>query len=593
LTLIDEGFHIFTTETFAGNGRSCGTCHIPSKNYNITPPDIAELSDAQKSLVLASNVPELENPTLVEQLALFNINEEHEPGNGNTPVGPFRASMTLAGLAFTSANEFCTVPAGDLPMLTQCGSFSSVPTERANEAVNDGTRRIELGWAGDGGAGLDAEIFPDIPASADCRDAVNALRSNPTDITQALRAFSLGAVRTHNPLTLARVPGADFRCPTPHELDALAAFQQWLGRRFELDLTELTFVKDRADVSDGPGVAEAGKAVFLSDIATCNRCHFNAGANGSLGRVLQPNFGSDDPDPPAPAPSVPGAGKNSHTSTDLLRIAEASLNGLVDPVVIPRDAGDKRERGGVQADGFRAGGFNMQSLIEAPRKKGFFHNNGFMPSVEDAALFYFTPTFDASQGGSGRVAAIRYCAVPGNSCPNDPDKRLSGTDALAALGGPEAIDKLGAFLRSLSAVYSLADCERLVDEMIQRITLALPTERPYLHCQFALNDVRNVLTGAKVTPLPYEGVVDDLGDVEQMLTEANDRGTAAERIRALQTVGGRLRKLRNSIATTPELPFAASTARAPALGTYASTLLALGLFGVAVNALRRRPGRSG
>lgn len=594
LKLVDEGFRIFNTETFDGNGRSCGTCHLPEKSYNLSPADIAELTDEQKALVLASNVPDLENPTLVQELALFNLNEGHAPGNVDTPEGPFRASMTVAGLAFSTANQFCTVPAGDLVEMTQCGSIALTPSERANETVNDGTRRIELGWAGDGGAGLDPAIFPAIPASQDCIDAVNAFRANPTDLTQALRAFSLGAVRTHDTLRLDRVPGTDFRCPTPHELDALAAFQQWLGRRTELDLTQITFSKGNNETGPGPGLAEQGKAIFLNDLATCNRCHFNAGANGSLGRVLQPDFGADDPNPPPPAPSVPGANKNSHTSTDILRIAGVVLDDLVDPVTIPRDEGDKRLRGGLQADGLRAGGFNMQSLIEAPRKRGFFHNNAFTTDVEDAASFYFTPTFDASQGGSGRVAAIRYCTVPGNVCPNDPDKRLSGPDALAALGGAEALNQLGFFLRSLSAVYSLADCERLVEEMIERTSLGLPTGVPMRHCQFALDDVRHVLAGAKVNPVPYEWVSEDLTDIETGLAAAAaQQSTTAQAAtsgttRQLGRLLLRLRRLRNSIASTPQLPAAPPASGAPALGLRASAVLALVLFGVALLTLGRR-----
>lgn len=256
----------------------------------------------------------------------------------------------------------------------------------------------------------------------------------------------------------------------------------------ELDLSQITFAKDPSEPGPGPGVAEEGKAIFMSDLATCNRCHFNAGASGSLGRVLLPNFTADNPTPPPPAPPVPGANKNSHTSTDLLRIAEVKLDD-VDPVVIPRDAGDQRPRGGVQADGLAAGGFNIQPLVEAPRKRGFFHNEAFTADVEDAVACYFTPTFDAPQGGAGRVRAIRYCAVPGNVCPNSPTKLLSGADALTALGGPPALDKLGFFLRALSMVCSLADCERLVGEMIDRTNLGLSIAVPLLTCQFALNDV--------------------------------------------------------------------------------------------------------
>ena len=39
--LIDEGFRVFTEETFEGNGRTCGTCHVPETQYTIGPDDIA------------------------------------------------------------------------------------------------------------------------------------------------------------------------------------------------------------------------------------------------------------------------------------------------------------------------------------------------------------------------------------------------------------------------------------------------------------------------------------------------------------------------------------------------------------------------
>ena len=70
---IDEGFRLFTEETFDGNGRTCATCHIPEKNYNIGPGDIAAMRPSERELVLASNVPGLENPTLVLERALFNV----------------------------------------------------------------------------------------------------------------------------------------------------------------------------------------------------------------------------------------------------------------------------------------------------------------------------------------------------------------------------------------------------------------------------------------------------------------------------------------------------------------------------------------
>jgi hypothetical protein len=161
--------------------------------------------------------------------------------------------------------------------------------------------------------------------------------------------------------------------------------------------------------------------------------------------------------------------------------------------------------------------------------------------VEDAATFYFTPTFDATQIGVGRVVT-----------------ELRGGDlgpvALAAIGGTPALNKLGLFLRALSAYYSLADCERLVEEMIQRINLGLPTDLPMIHCQFALTDVKNVLSNSRVTPKPYTRVVPVVTNISNGLVYVANNGTAYDKKQRLQNIVTQLRSLRNSIATSPELP---------------------------------------
>jgi hypothetical protein len=577
LNLIEEGFNIFNNETFAGNGRTCGTCHIGEKRYNITPDDIAQLSPEKRFLVFATNVPALENPTLVEKLALFNINEEHAPGNSNEPEGPFRASMTIAGLGLTSLNNFvcrsavdgglpqtagCTVGNNTLPPTFEHGASGPITTTNGNGAVDDGTRDREIGWGGDG-ALADPDIFPDIPASQDCRDAIEEFNADPKDLGQTLRSFSLAAVKTHFPRTLNRVPGTDFRCPTPEELDALAAFQQWLGRRFELDLAQITFVKDRKEKGDGPGLAEEGKALFMDRRAACNACHVNAGASDTQGRVKLGPVPVLPPDPPVPFTlplTLTGANKNSRTGIDFLRERGVDLELLTAPVEIPRDAGDKTGRGGATdgvnigvscapaAPGCRQGGFNVQSLIEAARKgasgKGgaFFHNNAIRTTIEGAIGHYFTAEFDLSQGGT----AIRGA---------DFRAGLTGPQTLAALGGPEALNKMGFFLRALSAVYSLADCERLVEEMVERVNLGLSPDLPSLHCEFALNDVRDVLKGSKVSLRPYsDSVGAKTSGIKSQLKEATRLANKSKQLQRLQEILESLHDLRLAIASTPELP---------------------------------------
>jgi hypothetical protein len=185
--------------------------------------------------------------------------------------------------------------------------------------------------------------------------------------------------------------------------------------------------------------------------------------------------------------------------------------------------------------------------------------------------------------------------VPGNVCPNDPAKRVSGAEAFAALGGTAAINKLGFFLRTLSAVYSLADCERLVEEMVERTNLGLPTSLPAMHCQFALDDVDYVFSNAKVPlPVQYQALLTQLPALKAALASATTdggsalgAGTAAGTAASLPGLIDDLRRLRNGIAFTPQLA-GTPLIGAPALGMGALAVLAMVLFAVPLIRLRRR-----
>ena len=109
LNKIDSGFFVFNAEQFAGNGRTCTTCHLPEKNFNITADDIAALLPADQAKVLGGTNTVLENAEIVGTLGLFNINQGFgagTEGNVDTPLGPFRASMSLGGLGFSTLNRF-------------------------------------------------------------------------------------------------------------------------------------------------------------------------------------------------------------------------------------------------------------------------------------------------------------------------------------------------------------------------------------------------------------------------------------------------------------------------------------------------------
>ena len=170
--LIAKGREIFFTETFNGNGRTCGTCHPEENNFTIDPAFIAALP-SDDPLFVAENNPELkdhfENPRLMRQFGLIleNADGYHDLAN----------SFVLRSVPHTLGLR--TSVSGDPEPMT--------------------------GWSGDGAPG-----------------------------DGSLRAFATGAVIQHFTRTLNRVPGVDFRLPTREELDALSAYQLSLGRQEEL-----------------------------------------------------------------------------------------------------------------------------------------------------------------------------------------------------------------------------------------------------------------------------------------------------------------------------------------------------------------------
>ncbi|HYL59821.1 MAG TPA: hypothetical protein VEU51_13205 [Candidatus Acidoferrales bacterium] len=648
--LIDTGFKVFSKETFKGNGRTCATCHLAQADFNISPADIPTLSAHQKKLLFAPNIKpgnagagSLENPTLVQNLGLFNINDgvggtQEEVGTGNNPTGPFRASMTIAGLALTTANllpDYCSsssppqlfeifgmpnpcsplppaFPAPGTPLelfsVFDNGEVPFDPTDIDNDGPNpaqsdEGTRNIELGWAGDG-AIADPGIFPTSgpPGAAnDCQSAVQEANDDPTDLTKTLRVFSLTAVKTHFPKSLNRVPGIDFRCPTPGELDAIAAFQEYLGRRFELALaagvrgdsfdkpnaTLLNFAAGTQVDENQPVItfkdqtAETGKAIFLDKSAQCNLCHFNAGANTATGEIEAPNVN----DPSAP---FPGRNFTSRQEVDLLRCSDVTgnpttctngataithgLNALITPVVFPQDPGDKISGSGVSLPGsdcnnginnggntgcttsLRQGSFNLQPLIEAARKKSFFHNGAFN-TLESAISFYFSPTGNLIKSFKGHIGdcalaslANEYFSAPAPPANCKSGQGLSITDPAAQ----PVLNTMGFFLRSLSAVYAIADCERLIQDSITLVDLNRPTKLQVMLCDGELDDVDRLMAGAQV-PLPaqYTTLQSAVPKLKaQLQTAAHNRSKLQ-----LSEVRVNLQNFRHSIATiTPDLP---------------------------------------
>lgn len=552
LRKIDSGFTLFTTEKFKGNGRVCSTCHIPAQQFNVTKSSFNQISHTDQANVLGGANLLLENGDIVRKLMLFNINQEfgfNSKGQSSLPEGPFRASMSIGGLGFTTLNNFVCRLGTPTPGGTACTNTGGLPGN-AN-TVDDGTRDIMLGWAGDGGL---VAMFPyagaPVAAQADCKAITDAAAGDPKNLDKALDAFTLAAVKTHFTKSQDRVPGVDFRCPTADELRNMTTFQKWLGRRFELDITKLQNLV--------PG-AEQGRLLFSSRKASCVGCHVNAGATDDQGRVkLFPvpflkldgssdaDFNNNQNEPL----QIVGGNKSSRNGSiffeleldalvaSAIALPQPPQTGLFSPFN-PFDEGDTKLRSAGEP------GFNVQSIIEAVRKDQFFHNNAISGSIEDAIAHYFTAKFDSSQGGQAVNVFRRDIAnVP-----------ITGPVVLAQLGGTDALNKMGLFLRALSSMYAIADCERYVDEILFRFDNGLSIELPASQCDFELNDARKMLKEVRVAPNPYAQFPLALAQVQSALKTVTGPAKRANLNRSdMLGVRSSLQGLRQAIATTPELP---------------------------------------
>jgi cytochrome c peroxidase len=167
--LVARGRALFFTETFAGNGRTCATCHREEDNFGLSPELIATLP-ADDPLFVAETNPDLatgfENPRL----------------------------MRAQGLILENLDGF-----DDLERVFVMRGVPHTLAMSTSVASRDGPH---TGWSGDGA---------------------------PGDGT--LRSFATGAVIQHFTRKTTRIPGEDFRLPTEEELDALEAFMLSIGRQ--------------------------------------------------------------------------------------------------------------------------------------------------------------------------------------------------------------------------------------------------------------------------------------------------------------------------------------------------------------------------
>jgi hypothetical protein len=244
--LIAAGRNSFLNDTFAGNGRTCATCHREENNLTVDPEFIATLPP-NDPLFVAEFIPALANnfekPVLMRKLGLI---LENVDGFSNLAT-----RFVMRGVPHTLA----LLPNTLTPVAGGADGTTIPPNERT-------------GWSGDGAPG-----------------------------TGTLREFIIGAVTQHYPKRTNRVVGVDFILPTVAQLDSLEAFQKSTGRRQDLVLQGPGALSLKSEIATkGMEIFNNGGSVLGGSdegAGKCFFCHLNAGASDFFFPGQNANFNTN------------------------------------------------------------------------------------------------------------------------------------------------------------------------------------------------------------------------------------------------------------------------------------------------------------
>jgi hypothetical protein len=212
--LVRRGARLFFNETFAGNGRTCGTCHRLEDNLQLSPAFVATLPANDPLFIF----PEGLDDRLLLPHALIRENVDGFEDLGHKFV---ERSIPHTLAMSTSIGE----------VLTQQRGFNDAPVGAAADGPPSDQR---TGWGGDGAPGRGT-----------------------------LHEFAFGAIMQHFTLSTSRFVGSSFRPPTQAEEDALEAFQLFSGRQKNPNTGALGF---------GDPAATTGRDAALGT-ANCVTCH--------------------------------------------------------------------------------------------------------------------------------------------------------------------------------------------------------------------------------------------------------------------------------------------------------------------------------
>jgi cytochrome c peroxidase len=338
--VIAQGRELFLEETFDGNGRTCGTCHLEANNFTVDPRIIARLPPTDPLFVAETNpaLATLENSDLLRRFGLILVNAD---GFDPTRRFVFRGAQNVQALANSTTPQS---PSFGIDFSTN--GRNPNPPER-------------LGWGND---------------------------------APPLRDFALVAIAQHAPTTMNRALGVDFRVPTDEELDAMAAYQLSLGRQEDFNLPTLELKSTQATTGKTLFLTSGNLFEPLPGEKNCNGCHFNAGGTAGMSfNPATPGFPRIDGSPAGFNIAGP-TGVNDIPLVLTLGLPRDGGFGQIPTVFGSFGNTDDLPPpfGHLELEEF-----NSPPVVESADTGPFFHNHT-VADLESAVAFYGTPAFKNS-----------------------------------------------------------------------------------------------------------------------------------------------------------------------------------------------------
>ncbi len=349
---VDQGRTLFLKETFNGNGRTCGTCHVAGDAFSLSPTSIAALPKTDPLFIAEFNLNTLVLTADSSPGDLRGVITAANSASATVLAGSGDAYLIHGGNALTgtitdghNTGEFLSFTPGDLD-------------ELENPTLLRGERALIL---------ENIDRFANPPVMRASPHLLNIALTAPYGLSAEipdLRAFAAGAVRQHFPRRLNRTENVtatqtetlDFRIPTLAERQAMEAFMQTIFLPTDQDFDLVRFATTEAQ--------KRGGDLFFGP-AKCSTCH--------SGPVLAQSDGS----------SGTIAGVNQAFNTGVADLPINTTDGL--PHEPATSLTNTRE-------------FSVPPLFGVKDTAPFFHDNS-VATLEEAVRFYDSREFVSSPAG--------------------------------------------------------------------------------------------------------------------------------------------------------------------------------------------------